>query len=101
MYIIIGEVEAQEEALKTNLKAVGQEIRAVRGALQGLDQSAEQDECGPPDMLENQGSDAEAQPRGDLQRAGLAQRLQDLKAKRRQWKVLKAIQQRSIHKVLI
>lgn len=81
--------------MRANLKAVAREIKAVKAALEGIDEAAEQEareatEIGSDEAADGptEGSQEEKPAARDdgLQRAGLAQRLEDLLAKKDQWK---------------
>jgi len=81
-----------EAVLRENLKAVRREIRAVETALEAIDEATQatgegDDVDGGPDSAEAE-LDRNGRPQKDrsLQRAGLAQRLSDLLAKKQQWK---------------
>ncbi len=85
--------------MRTNLQALTREIRAVRLAIEALDEGAAEEKAEAGDIDEkppksnsasSSGTIARSESSHDdkgLQRAGLSQRLSDLKARKKQLKV--------------
>lgn len=98
-----GEPHGKEDALKTDLRALKREIRAVKLAIETIDEGAtkERQEADgkPPAVPSSSESQPQAKPQAgvdskqgnrddkSLQRAGLAQRLSDLMARKEELKV--------------